>query len=80
MSNPNNALSGWQLAIMAVVIVAVLAAWLIAVYLAAREPRRDRAAATSPGDTTRSAAEGTSHAAEASEHEPARLVGSGKAT
>ncbi len=43
------------------------------------EPRRDCAAATSPSDTLRSAPEATSHAAEASEHDSARLVGSGKA-
>ena len=44
MSDPNSALSAWQLTIMAVVIVASLAAWLIAIYLADREPRRhDRA-------------------------------------
>ena len=37
--NPNSDLSAGQLTIMAVVIVAVLAAWLIAVFLAARQPR-----------------------------------------
>ena len=36
---PNSALSAGQLAIMAVVVVASLAAWLIAVFLAARQPR-----------------------------------------
>jgi hypothetical protein len=46
MSDPNSTLSAWQLAIMAVVIVASLAAWLIAIYLADRDPRRhDRAGA-----------------------------------
>ena len=35
--NPNSALSAWQLAVMAVVPVMALAAWLIAVYLAARD-------------------------------------------
>ena len=34
---PNSALSAWQLAIMAVVIVASLAAWLTLVLLAARD-------------------------------------------
>ena len=54
---PNSALSAWQLAIMAVVVVAALAVWLIAVYLAAREPRgHDLAAAGSPAE---SAAAGT---------------------
>lgn len=45
---PNSALSAGQLTIMAVVIVAVLAAWLIAVFLAARQPR-DKSAAVSAG-------------------------------
>jgi hypothetical protein len=35
--DPNSALSAWQLAVMAVVPVMALAAWLIAVYLAARD-------------------------------------------
>jgi hypothetical protein len=59
MSNPDNALSAWQLAVMAVVVVAVLAAWLVAVFLAAREPCHDGAAPTSPSETTGSAAAGT---------------------
>jgi hypothetical protein len=42
---PTSALSAWQLAIMAVVVVASLAAWLIAVFLAARQPRNTSAAA-----------------------------------
>ena len=47
--NPNSALSVWQLAIMTVVPVAALATWLIAIFLAAREPRgRAQAAAASP--------------------------------
>jgi membrane protein implicated in regulation of membrane protease activity len=50
MSYPNSALSAWQLAIMAVVVVACLSAWLIAVFLADREPRHDRAAAASPAE------------------------------
>lgn len=36
---PNSALSAGQLAVMAVVVVLSLAAWLIAVALAARQPR-----------------------------------------
>jgi hypothetical protein len=59
MSDPN-ALSAWQLAVMAVVIVVVLAAWLVAVNLAAREPRHDDAAPTPSNETTGSAA-GTVH-------------------
>jgi hypothetical protein len=47
--NPNSALAGWQLAIMAVVPVAALAAWLSAIFLAAREPRgHAQASAASP--------------------------------
>ena len=41
---PVSALSAGQLAIMAVVAVASLAAWLIAVFLAARQPRGTSAA------------------------------------
>ncbi len=37
---PNNVLSAGQLAIMAVVVVASLAAWLTLVLLADRQPRR----------------------------------------
>lgn len=44
--NPNSALSAGQLAIMAVVVTASLAAWLIAVFLAARQPRGTSAAAS----------------------------------
>jgi predicted metal-binding membrane protein len=36
---PDSALSAGQLAIMAVVVTAALAAWLILVFLAARQPR-----------------------------------------
>ena len=42
--NPNNALSAGQLAVMAVVVVVSLAAWLILVMLAARQPRGTSAA------------------------------------
>jgi membrane protein implicated in regulation of membrane protease activity len=59
MSYPNSALSAWQLAIMAVVAVTALAVWLTAVFLAAREPRPDHAAAASSGA---SAATGTTAA------------------
>ena len=80
MSDPNSALSGWQLAIMAVVIVASLAAWLIAIYLADREPRRhERAGAASPGGATGTAAAGSIDAEVADEREPARHAVSRKA-
>jgi predicted metal-binding membrane protein len=42
--HPNSVLSAGQLAIMAVVVVLALAAWLIAVFLAARQPRGTSAA------------------------------------
>jgi hypothetical protein len=65
---------------MAVVIVASLAAWLIAVFLADREPRRlDRAGAESPGKATDAAAAGSITAAVASEHQPTRQARSRKA-
>jgi ABC-type nickel/cobalt efflux system permease component RcnA len=69
--SPNSALSAWQLAIMAVVIVASLAVWLIAIYLADREPRHNRAGAVSPGRAADAAMAGIT-AAVASEHQPAR--------
>ena len=43
---PNSALSGGQLALIAVVPVLALAAWLIFVFVAAREPRHGGAAGT----------------------------------
>jgi len=43
---PNSALSAWQLAIIAVVPVLALAAWLILVFAADRQPRHRRAAGT----------------------------------
>jgi hypothetical protein len=49
---PNPALSAWQLAIMAVVPVVTMAVWLIAIYVAAREPRgHNLAAAASPAES-----------------------------
>jgi len=45
---PNSALSVGQLAIMAVVPVLALAAWLIIVFVAAREPRHRGASGTMP--------------------------------
>jgi hypothetical protein len=54
---PNSALSAWQLAIIAVVAVAALAGWLVAIFLAAREPRgHDLAVA---GSSPESATAGT---------------------
>jgi cytoskeletal protein RodZ len=39
MSYPNSALPTWQIVMIAVVVIAALAAWLLLVYSAAREPR-----------------------------------------
>jgi hypothetical protein len=48
---PNTALSAWQLAIMAVVAMSTLIAWLVAIFLAAREPggQSQAAAGSAPG-------------------------------
>jgi cytoskeletal protein RodZ len=53
---PNSALAAWQLAVMAVVAVTALAVWLTAVFVAAREPRPDHAAAASSATTAQSTA------------------------
>jgi len=47
MSYPNSALAAWQLALIAVVAASALAVWLVAVFLAARPSRADRAASAS---------------------------------
>jgi hypothetical protein len=49
MSDMNSALSVWQLTIMAVVPTAALVGWLIAIFIAAREPRGRAAAAGATG-------------------------------
>ena len=49
---PNTALSAWQLALMAVVAVVTLVGWLIAIFVAAREPGgHSQAAAGSPAES-----------------------------
>ena len=45
---PDSAVSGWELALIAVVPVLALAAWLILVFVAARAPRRHGAATVTP--------------------------------
>lgn len=52
MSYPDSDLSATTLAIMAVVITASLAAWLILVFRAAREPRDTRARADTADQTS----------------------------
>ncbi|MGH3181633.1 MAG: hypothetical protein ACRDOH_21265 [Streptosporangiaceae bacterium] len=74
MSDPN-ALSAWQLAIIAVVAVACLATWLIAIFLADREPRPDHAAAASPTEASDATAVGATPVA-ADKPEPAQQAGS----
>jgi hypothetical protein len=69
MPYPNTVLTAWQLALIAVVAVGTLTAWLVAVFLAARPSgRADRAALASPGE---SAAAGTGQPAAVTEPEPA---------
>jgi hypothetical protein len=61
---PNSALSIWQLTIMAVIPVALLFGWLIAIFVASREPgRQSLAAAGSPEEPA---------VTSISEHEPER--------
>jgi len=49
MSYPNSALAAWQLALIALVVLSALAAWLILVYAAAQEPHRDDAGGQEAG-------------------------------
>jgi hypothetical protein len=82
MSDPNSALSAWQLAVMAVVPLMALAAWLTAVFLAARQPRPDRAAVALPGESPAQTAGITAASAtkpRPEEHEPARQAADRKA-
>ena len=75
--NPNSALSAWQLAVMAAVPVAALAAWLTAIFLAAREPHGHAQAATA---SPAGAAAGSAHVVPrpaAGEGEPARTADGG---
>jgi hypothetical protein len=52
MSDPNAALSVWQLTLLAVVPFVLLVGWLIACFIAAREPRSHGAAAAGPATGT----------------------------
>jgi hypothetical protein len=72
MPNPNTALAAWQLAVIALVAVCTLAAWLIAVFLAARPSGSAGQALASPGTTTGAVAAGTGLAAAASQPRPAQ--------
>jgi len=69
---PNPALPAWQMTIMAVVPVVLLFAWLIAIYVAAREPaRQDLAVAGSPVEPA-TAGTGSRSPAKPGEREPER--------
>jgi hypothetical protein len=67
---PYTVLNAWQLALIALVAVGTLTAWLVAVFLAARPSGRDRRAALAPPGE--SAAADPKRAAAAGEPEPAR--------
>lgn len=69
MLYPNSALAAWQLAVIAVVAVGTLAAWLAAVFLAARPSRHAGQALASPGENV---AAGSEQSAAAAEPGPAR--------
>ena len=67
---PNIVLSVWQLTIMAVVPVVLLFAWLIAIYVASREPGgQDLAVAGSPAEPA-AAGTGSRSPAKLGEREP----------
>jgi len=69
---PNSVLSVWQLTIMAVVPVVLLFAWLIAIFVASREPgRQDLAAAGSPAESA-TAGTGSRLPTKPGEREPER--------
>jgi hypothetical protein len=59
MSSPNIVLAWWQLTLMAVVPVVTLAGWLIACFIAAREPEV-RNAAAGPASGTGASVQDTS--------------------
>jgi hypothetical protein len=71
MSNVNSALSVWQLTIMAVVPVMALVGWLIAIFIAAREPARPEVTAARPAAPVIAVARGTAGPAAAGHDEPA---------
>jgi hypothetical protein len=70
--DPNTSLAAWQLAVMAVVAVAAVAAWLTAVFLAARDPGRHDQAAAGSAPGAAAAGTGSRSVASAGEREPER--------
>ena len=73
MPYPNTVLSAWQLALIALVAVGTLTAWLVAVFLAARPSGRPGRAALASADESDAA--GTEQPAVGAEPEPARQAG-----
>jgi hypothetical protein len=69
---PNSALPAWQLAVIAIVAVACLAAWLIAVYLAARDTGADKQAAAGSPPESATAESGSRLPSVVGEREPGR--------
>ncbi len=69
---PNIVLSVWQLTIMAVVPVVLLFAWLIAIYVASREPARQDLAVAGSADEPAAAGTGSRLPAKPGEREPVR--------
>jgi len=69
---PHASLSAWQLAVVAVVAVTALAAWLAAVYLAARDPGRHDQAAAGSAPGAAAAGSGSRSPVPTGEREPER--------
>jgi hypothetical protein len=69
---PHASLSAWQLAVVAVAAVTALAAWLTAVYLAARDPGRHDQAAAGSAPGAAAAGTGSRNLVPAGEREPER--------
>ncbi len=69
---PNPALPAWQMAIMAVVPVVALAVWLIAIFVAAREPGGQDLATAGSADEPAAAGTGSRLPAKPGEREPVR--------
>ncbi len=69
---PNPALPAWQMAIMAVVPVVALAVWLIAIFVAAREPGGQDLATAGSADEPAAAGTGSRLPVKPGEREPVR--------
>jgi hypothetical protein len=66
----NTTLSTWQLVIMAVVPLTALIGWIVAIFIAAREPSRPQAAAAVPAFPVLAALSGPAGPVAAGESEP----------